>query len=65
MILDFYEKSSILLAMRGKSEEAEQREERDKEIRRLRYAEGWTLERIGKEFGLSTQRIYQIVEKEE
>jgi len=47
--------------MRGKSQEAEQREERDKEILRLRLVENWTFERIAKEVGVSKQRIYQIV----
>ena len=47
--------------MRGKSREAEERQERDKEILRLRLVENWTFERIAEEFGVSKQRIYQIV----
>ena len=47
--------------MRGKSREAEAREERDKEILRLRLVENLTFERIAEEFGVSKQRIYQIV----
>ena len=47
--------------MRGKSREAEERDERDKEILHLRLVEKWTFDRIAQEFGVSKQRIYQIV----
>lgn len=46
--------------MRGKSRETEEREERDKEIRRLRFVERWTYERIAGEFGITKQRVHQI-----
>lgn len=49
--------------MRGKSEASEQRDERDKEIQRLRLIERWTMERIAREFGLTRQRVHQIMNK--
>ena len=46
--------------MRGKSQESEEREHRDREIRRLRFVEKWTYERIAGEFGITKQRVFQI-----
>jgi DNA-directed RNA polymerase specialized sigma subunit len=46
--------------MRGKSRESEEREQRDREIRRLRFVEKWTYERIAEEFGITKQRVFQI-----
>ncbi len=46
----------------GESLASKERQERDKEILRLRLVENWTFERIAEEFGVSKQRIYQIVD---
>ena len=38
-------------------------QQRDDEIKRLRWVEKWTLQRIGDQYGLTRARIQQIVGK--
>ena len=49
------------MSKHGESIASEKRQERDKEILRLRLIENWTYDRIAQEFGVSKQRIHQIV----
>lgn len=37
--------------------------DRDSEIFNLRYVEGWTLQKIGNEFGITRERVRQIVDE--
>jgi len=48
----------------GESLASKERQDRDKEILRLRLIENWTFDRIAKEFNISKQRVYQIVNGE-
>ena len=48
----------------GESIASKERQDRYKEILRLRLIENWTYDRIAEEFGLTKQRVYQIVNDE-
>lgn len=39
----------------------EEREERLKEMKRLRFEERWTLQQIGIKFGITRERVRQLI----